>query len=340
MLKRLNIKTVVIGLALLTGAYFGIKKIQFSLTHETTDNAQVETQIIPVLPRVSGYLKMVAIKDFDSVAKGQLLAVIDDAELQAQRNEALASLQQAKSDVLNAEAALQNALSTLAVSKGNVTLNELKKKKADADVARDQKLLEGSALTKKQFDDSRFNAETADQQLLNARSEYAAAQSRIAILRSSVQKSKDGIAVIEARIAQFDLKLTYTSIFAPSSGRIGKKNVSEGQLVQAGTPLCSIVNDSTYWIVANFKESQIASLRPGKKVDIRVDAYPDLRIKGTVASLSEATGAKFAMLPPDNASGNFVKVTQRVPIKIWIDDLDQYRSLLRAGMSTFIVAEK
>ena len=283
---------------------------------------------------------MVAVKDFDSVAKGQLLAVIDDAELQAQRNEAVASLQQAKSDVLNAEAALQNALSTLAVSKGNVTLNELKKKKADADVQRDQKLLEGSALTRKQYDDSRFNAETADQQLLNARSEYAAAQSRIAILKSALQKSKDGIAVVEARIAQFDLKLSYTSIYAPGSGRIGKKNVSEGQLVQAGTPLFSIVNDSTYWIIANFKESQIASLRPGKKVDIRVDAFPDLRIKGTVASLSEATGAKFAMLPPDNASGNFVKVTQRVPIKIWIDDIDQYRSLLRAGMSTFIVAEK
>ena len=102
----------------------------------------------------------------------------------------------------------------------------------------------------------------------------------------------------------------------------------------------SVVNDSTFWIVANFKESQLEALTPGKKVDVRIEAYPDLKATGTIASLSEATGAKFALLPPDNSSGNFVKVTQRIPIKIWIDDVQKYHDMLRAGMSVFIVAEK
>jgi len=112
------------------------------------------------------------------------------------------------------------------------------------------------------------------------------------------------------------------------------------QFIQAGTPMFSVVNDSTFWIVANFKESQLQALIPGKKVDVRIEAYPDLTVTGTIASLSEATGAKFALLPPDNSSGNFVKVTQRIPIKIWIDDVQKYHDMLRAGMSVFIVAEK
>jgi membrane fusion protein (multidrug efflux system) len=155
-----------------------------------------------------------------------------------------------------------------------------------------------------------------------------------------VQKANDAVKIKEAKIGQLQLKLSYTKIYAPLSGKIGKKNISQGQFVQAGTPLFSIVNDSTFWIIANFKESQLQSLTPGKKVSVRIDAYDDLNITGTIASLSEATGAKFALLPPDNSSGNFVKVTQRIPIKIWIDDVQKYHDLLRAGMSVFIVAEK
>ncbi|WP_315824944.1 HlyD family secretion protein [Paraflavitalea speifideaquila] len=112
--------------------------------------------------------------------------------------------------------------------------------------------------------------------------------------------------------------------------------MSEGQYVQAGAPLFTIVNDTTYWIVANFKENQITRLHPGMPVDIEVDAYPDLKLKGSVESLSDATGARFALLPPDNASGNFVKVTQRIPVKIAISDMTQYKEVLRAGLSVFV----
>lgn len=338
--KKKSLKPIILIAVLLVGGYFGFKKIQFSVTHETTDNAQIETQILPVLPRVAGYIKTLNIKDYDSVSKGQLLVEIDDAELQAQLEEAKAALQQANTEVVNAQATLQNAISTLNVSKGNVTLGEMRFEKAESDNHRDQQLLNDGAVTRKQADDSRFNSTTAKQQLLNAKSEYSAAQSRIAILKAGVQRANDAVAVMRAKIAQIELKISYTKVFAPMGGKIGRKTVSEGQYVQAGAPIFSIVNDSTFWVVANFKENQVAALTPGKKVELRVDAYPDLKITGTVASLSEATGAKFAMLPPDNASGNFVKVTQRVPIKIWIDNDKQYRDLFRAGMSVFVVAEK
>ena len=338
--KKFPVKKVVLIAVLLVAGYFGFKKIYFSLTHETTDNAQVETQIVPVLPRVSGYVKSISLKDFDSVKQGQLIVELDDAELQAQMLEAEADLQQTKTEILNAEATLQNAMSTVVVSKGNIVLNEVRKKKADDDKLRDGQLLADGAITRKQADDSRFVAETSNQQLNISKNEYSAALSRIAILKSNVQKANDAVRIKAAKITQLQLKLSYTKIYAPLSGRIGKKNISEGQFIQAGTPLFSIVNDSTFWIVANFKENQLPALIPGKKVEVRIDAYSDLKISGTIASLSEATGAKFALLPPDNSSGNFVKVTQRIPIKIWIDDVQKYHDILRAGMSVFVVAEK
>jgi membrane fusion protein (multidrug efflux system) len=338
--KKFPVKQIVIITVLLIAGYFGFKKIYFSVTHESTDNAQVETQIVPVLPRVSGYVKAVNVRDFDSVKQGQLIVELDDAELQSQMVEAEADVQQAKTEVINAEATLQNAVSTLAVNKANITLNELRKRKADEDQQRDQRLLNDGAITKKQSDDSKFMVESTQQQLIISKNEYTAAQSRIAILKSNIQKANDAVRIKEAKIGQLQLKISYTKIYSPLSGKIGKKNISEGQFIQAGTPMFSVVNDSTFWIVANFKESQLEALIPGKKVDVRIEAYPDLTVTGTIASLSEATGAKFALLPPDNSSGNFVKVTQRIPIKIWIDDVQKYHDMLRAGMSVFIVAEK
>lgn len=338
--KKFPIKQIVIITLLLVAGYFGFKKIYFSVTHESTDNAQVETQIVPMLPRVSGYVKAVNVKDFDSVKQGQLIVELDDAELQAQMVEAEADVQQAKTEVINAEATLQNAVSTLAVNKANITLNELRKRKADDDQQRDQRLLNDGAITKKQSDDSKFMVESSQQLLIISKNEYAAAQSRIAILKANIQKAIDAVKIKQSKIGQLQLKISYTKIYSPLSGKIGKKNISEGQFIQAGTPMFSVVNDSTFWIVANFKESQLGALIPGKKVDVRIEAYPDIAVTGTIASLSEATGAKFALLPPDNSSGNFVKVTQRIPIKIWIDDVQKYHDMLRAGMSVFIVAEK
>jgi membrane fusion protein (multidrug efflux system) len=290
------------------------------------------------LPRGSGYIKKLYIRDYDSVKAGALVAEIDDADLPLQLKEMEAALAQTKINIVNAKASLNNALVSLKVNKGNIDLSEIRLKKAEQDLNRDKNLFAAEPITKKQLDDSQYNYETALQQCHNSHRDYNAADSRIAVLKAAVEKAEASIAVQQAKIDQQKLKLTHTKIFAPQSGKIGKRNVSEGQFVQEGTPLFSIVDDSNYWVVANFKENQLQHLHTGKKVVIEIDAYPNKKFIGTVANLSDATGAKFALLPPDNASGNFVKVTQRVPVKINFDNLDQIKDLMRAGLSVYVVA--
>ncbi|MBS1627396.1 MAG: HlyD family secretion protein [Bacteroidetes bacterium] len=336
--KQSPLKLVFLIAALLVGGYFGYKKINFSLTHETTDNAQIETQITPVLPRVAGYIKSINIKDYDSVKAGDTVISIDDADLQTQLTEMQADYNQTIADVENAKAALNNAIVSLKVNKGNIDISKVKLQQAEENLQRDKNLYNSEAITKKQLDDSRYAVETTQKQLDNSNNDLITANSRIAIMQAGVKKAEAAIDIKKAKIEQQLLKISYTKIITPTTGKIGKIAVSEGQFVQAGTPLFSIVNDTAYWVVANFKENQLYALTPGKKVELRVDAYPNEKITGTVASLSEATGAKFALLPPDNSSGNFVKVTQRVPVKIMIDDLQKYKQLLRAGLSVYVVA--
>ena len=338
--KQANVRKVVIGTLLLVALYFGGKKVIFSITHETTDNAQIETSIVPVLTRISGYVKTIAIKDYDSVGQNQLVAEIDDAELQVQLLEQQSDLMQSMADVSNAQAQLENGILSLKNNKGVIDLRTIKQKKANSDLKRDENLFKEQAITRKQVEETEFQLASANQELTNAQTELATANNRIAVLRQNVNRAMALIEMKKTKIKETELKLSYTKIVTPSAGKIGKKNINIGQFVQAGTPLFSIVNDSSYWIVANFKESQLESLQEGKNVKIRLDAFPDLDIEGTIASLSDATGAKFSLLPPDNSSGNFIKVTQRIPVKIAINNQAAFKNKLRAGMSVFITVDK
>lgn len=334
--KKFPLRYIIIGIIVIAGSIFGYKKISFAMRHEATDNAQVETEITPVLPRVAGYIKHIAVNDYDSVVAGQLLVELDDDELQTQLSQMQADYQAAEADITNAKAALNNAIVSLKVNKGNIDLNEVKVKQAEEDYNRNQNLFNDQAITKKQLNDSRYAFEQTTQQYTNSKGDLSTAETRIAVLQSAIEKSLATLASKKAAIRQEELKISYTKIYAPQAGKIGKRNVNVGQFVQAGAPLFSIVNDTTYWVVANFKETQIKKFHDGMPVDISLDAYPDIRINGTIASLSEATGARFSLLPPDNASGNFVKVTQRVPVKINISNVSDYRNLLRAGLSVYI----
>lgn len=337
--KKSPVKIIVLVTILLTGAFFGFKKINYNLTHETTDNAQVETQIIPILPRISGYVKTLAVQDFDSVAANQLLVELDDEEIQNQLLEMQADSIQTETEITNAKAALQSARIALGVNKGNIEVGDVKLQQALNEYNRNKKLFADQAITQKQLDDSKYSYETAEKMYNNNNNDMTAAESRIPVLAAAVEKAQASLKIKSAKIQQTRLKLSYTKIFSPASGKIGKKNITQGQFVQAGTPLFSIVNDSSYWVTANFKENQIKNLFAGKQVSLRIDAFPDEKISGTIESISDATGAKFALLPPDNSSGNFVKVTQRVPVKIKINELEKFRSILRAGLSVFVSAE-
>ena len=338
--KAATIRKIVIGALIAVALYFGGRKIVFSLTHETTDNAQIETNIVPVLTRIAGYVKTLDIKDFDSVSQNQLVAEIDDADLRMQLEEQQSELQQANADLANAKAQLANAILSLQSNKGAIDLKKIRQQKTMNDLKRDQNLFKEQAITRKQVEETEFQVASANQELTNAQTDLATAKNRIEVLKENLNRATAMIEMKKTRIKETELKLSYTKITAPTTGKIGKKNISIGQFVQAGTPLFSIVNDSSYWIVANFKESQLEYLQEGKQVKIRVDAFPELDVKGTIVSLSEATGAKFSLLPPDNSSGNFIKVTQRVPVKISIDNQAAFKNKLRAGMSVFITVDK
>ena len=338
--KAATIRKIVIGALIAVALFFGGKKVVFSLTHETTDNAQIETNIVPVLTRIAGYVKTLDIKDFDSVSQNQLVAEIDDADLRMQLEEQQSELQQANADLANAKAQLANAILSLQSNKGAIDLKKIRQQKTINDLKRDQNLFKEQAITRKQVEETEFQVASANQELTNAQTDLATAKNRIEVLKENLNRASAMIEMKKTRIKETELKLSYTKITAPTTGKIGKKNISIGQFVQAGTPLFSIVNDSSYWIVANFKESQLEYLQEGKQVKIRVDAFPELDVKGTIVSLSEATGAKFSLLPPDNSSGNFIKVTQRVPVKISIDNQAAFKNKLRAGMSVFITVDK
>lgn len=338
--KSGTMRKVVIGVLAAIALYFGGKKIVFSFTHETTDNAQIETTIVPVLTRIAGYVQTADVKDFDSVKQNQILVEIDDADLKMQLEEQHADLQQSMADVANAKAQLANAILSLQSNKGAIDLRQIKQQKVNNDLKRDQSLFQEQAITKKQVEETEFQVATANQELANAKTELATAKNRIEVLKENLNRANALIEMKKTRIKETELKLSYTKIVAPITGKIGKKNMSIGQFVQAGTPLFSIVNDSSYWIVANFKESQLEHLHEGKQVKIRIDAFPELEVTGKIESLSDATGAKFSLLPPDNSSGNFIKVTQRVPVKISIDNQASLKSKMRAGMSVFITIDK
>ena len=330
------IPRIIIGAIVITALIVIGIKVYHAFTHEETDNAQVEMRLVPILSRVSGYVDQLYVEDYAKITKGQLLLVIDSTDLQLQLEEMLADNTQGLTDVDNAKATFTNSEATLTSAKANLGVTRLKEDKAKNDFERDKNLFESNAITKRQFDDSKSNMDINSQQLETGQSDVGVAQTRLAILQSQVKKAQAMIEVRKARIDQQRLKISYCRVKATSNGKLGKRNIDEGQFVQAGTPFFTVVNDESYWIVANFKENQLKNIPVGKDVEITVDGYPDLVIKGTVTSIAGSTGARVSLLPPDNATGNFVKVAQRIPVKIEVLDSAKYKDLLRAGMSVVV----
>lgn len=330
-------KTIIVRVILITvlliAAFFGYKKISYEMHHETTDNAQIEARFVPILPRVAGYIKALHVEDYALVKKDSLLAEIDDSELALQLEEMEADLAQAQTDIENARASITNTTASVTSAKSNLEVVQSRKEKAQHDFERDQNLFKDGAITQKQFDDSKANLDIANKQYEVSKNDVAVAQSKTGVTDATLKKAEAQIAVKKARIEQQKLKLSYTKIYSTSDGKIGKRNIDAGQFVQAGTPLFTIINDKNFWVVANFKETQLQHVKLGDEVEVKMDAYKNESIKGKIVSISDATGAKFSLLPPDNATGNFVKVTQRIPVKIEIENAEKYKDLLRAGMS-------
>lgn len=344
---RTYLPRLILLVVLVTAGFYGFQAYRYNQANETTDNAQIDGNSAPVLARVAGYVQSVTVDDYSTVKKGQLLVTIDPQEYnvalqqaQADYQQTLADIQTARADLATAQANLRNVGANLQVAEANAAVQASRRDKAQVDLKRDQNLYQAQSVTQKQLEDSRSNLDVQTRQYQASVDQITVAKSSKAVAEAAIQRAQANIdkfqAVLNVKQAAIDnakLRIGYATLTAPIDGKIGRKNVVVGQYVQPGQNLFTIVNDSTFWVVANFKETQLEKMRVGQPVDIKIDAYPNLKVEGRVSSLSEATGAKFALLPADNASGNFVKITQRVPVKIEILHPEKYRNELRAGLS-------
>lgn len=331
--KKKNFTPFIIGAIVLVLGYFGVTTILHRLHYESTDNAQIETNAIPVVSRLAGFIDSLAVSDYGKVEGDSLLVSIDEREYVIAVLQAETDMENAKADLATAQAQLNNSLANKQVAVANEDVQKTRLQKATDDLKRDEGLFKDGAVTQRQLDDSRNNFESAQKQLLANEKQVTFANSQVSAANAQIKKAQ---ATVDTRIAALELarlRLSYCNIYAPVKGQIGKRNLEVGQFVQPGQTLMTVVNSDKFWVVANFKETQLEKMKVGQEVTVKLDGYPDIDIKGKVASFSLATGAKFSLLPPDNATGNFVKITQRVPVKIELDDEAKYKDILKAGLS-------
>src|SRR6266550_1639819 len=303
---------MIMGVILLGLVIFGARKWWFGRSHVSTDNAQVDGHIVPVLPKVGGYVAEVRVEENQSVKAGDTLVVLDDRDYRSRLAQTDADLAALLATV-SSRTRVGQADAAVAQAQANAV-------KATADLARMEPLAAQEVVSQQQLDAARAAATAAGAQLASAQAALVGADARVAAARASRDQAA--------------LQLSYTRVIAPSNGVVSKKAVELGQLVQAGQPLMTVVPLADVWVTANLKETETADVTPGDPADITVDAYKGQHFCGHVESLSPATGAKFSLLPPDNATGNFTKVVQRIPVRVRLDcsTMDPTHPL-RPGMS-------
>jgi membrane fusion protein (multidrug efflux system) len=300
---------------------------------ESTDDAYTDGDAITIAPKVAGYVTQLAIDDNTRVKAGQVLVEIDPRDFRLARDKASAALALDEAQLESARAALQIARvkypADLASAEASVAAARAQRDKAAADLAR-QKRVDARATTEQQVDAAVLALRTAESVLADADAKRRTADlvpQNLAESEAEVSRLAAAVDQAKADLAQAELDLSYTRITAPQDGWVTKRNVQLGSYLQVGQSLFSLVSTRT-WVTANFKEAQLAAMRPGQHARIRVDAYPDLDLEGHVDSIQMGSGARFTAFPAENATGNFVKIVQRVPVKIVIDKgLDPNRPL-------------
>ena len=302
---------------------------------EFTDNAQVRQQIVPVNSRVQGYIKEIRFNEYEPVKKGDTLVIIDDADLRLNVVRARADYQNAIAGRDVANRSVTSASANVAVSDASIAEAKVVMEMAATDLTRYEKLLSQDAVTRQQYDGAKtdYEAKKARYEMLSR--QRSATSTVVDVNRQRISQSEAGIDLALALLETAELNLSYTVIIAPCDGYTSRKEIQVGQLVQPGQTLLDIVESNDIWVAANYKETQLHHIEPGNDVEIKVDAIPGVTFSGSVKSISTATGASLSLLPQDNSAGNFVKVRQRVPVRIEFsaDNKPEDMAKLRAGMN-------
>ncbi len=337
--KKSKALPIILILVIGTSLFFGISKYQYALHHEDTDDAQIDSDISPVYSRIAGYVSDIRFEDNQKVMKGDTLIIIDGRDLQIKLEQSEAAVANAFAAIKVAEAAVETAKGNAAVAQSGIEAANVRLWRANQDYNRFSSLMDLDVTTQQKFDAAKAEKDgsqaavnSAKSQLIVANKQVAAAQEQIAVANAQLKQRQ-----VDVDFSK--LQLTYCVITAPADGLASKKNVQNGQLVNVGSPLCAVVGNDGVFVIANFKETQLSQMKEGQAVKIIVDAFPEEKIAAKVYRFSAATGAKFSLLPPDNASGNYVKVIQRIPVKIKFDDASKVKDLLRPGMSVRVSVE-
>ena len=299
----------------------------------STDDAYVKADSTIIAPKVGGYLSEVLVRDNQPVKAGQVLAKIDDRDYVVTLAQARADVAAAQGEIENISATIDHQQAVIAQAAGTVAVDKATLRFAEQDYARYKDLASRGAGTVQNAQQATSKRDAATATLARDEAGLRAAQVQTKILRAQLAQANAALEQKRAIAQQAELNLGHTTITAPVDGVVGNRTSRVGQFVQAGTDLMAIVPIERVYIVANYKETQLTDVREGQPVAVEVDTFPGARFEGHVDSIAPASGQEFALLPPDNATGNFTKVVQRIPVKIVLDAQSELVGLLRPGMS-------
>ena len=334
------IYNICVLILLVIGAWLVVNHFVHFGDGEFTDNATVQQHITPVNTRVGGFIKEIRFSEYQPVHKGDTLVIIEDSEFRLQLAQAEANLQREMAGGEATTSGIGVTRQNMSVSDAGIDEARVRLDNARQDDQRYAQLLKADAVTQRQYDQIHTN-------YLAAKARYEqVVRSRATLNRTEqeqghrLSQNKAAIDVAQAQIKLARLNLSYTVITATADGVVGKKNIHVGQLVQPGQAMVDIVDNSELWVVANYRETQLPGISLGAKVSIKADAVPDVEFEGTVERISDATGSAFSVIPQDNATGNFVKVEQRIPVRIRLEGDKANIARLRAGMNVECTVNK
>ena len=306
---------------------------------QSTDDAYVQSDVSVISPKIEGYLKKVKVVDNQQVAEGAVLFVIDDRDFKAK-------VAQAEAVVATGEASIATYDSRLKLQQAMIDQAAAVVQSAEADLARMQQdykrystLMTSDFASRQRFEQAEADARKAEAALAKSRAALAGEQNQLAVLRSQQHEEEAKLQQTRANLWLAKNDLDNTVIRAPISGVAGNRAGQVGQYVKAGTQLLSLVPLTRLYVTANFKETQLTRMRPGQIAEVSVDAYPDQILQGRVESFAPGSGAQFSLLPPDNATGNFTKIVQRVPVRVALPANDALNGLLRPGLSVTVTVD-
>ncbi len=330
--------TAIAVILVLAGALYIIQYWKYSQRYEKTDDAQVESYINPVSARAGGYIQRVCFEEHQLVKQGDTLVILDDKEYRAQLQSAEATVEDAHAQLTVLTANINAAVTGTRVNIDQIKGAEARYVQQQQDIKRYTNLVKEEAATGADLETVKARFDVAESDYSAAQNSLKTTEARIAELRTHFALLQADIKRKEAALELARLNLSYTVIRAPYSGRLGRKNILEGQQIQPGQPLVSIINEKEKWITANYKETQVDGMYVGQPVDIWVDAKGGKVFKGKIMAIAGSTGARFSLLPPDNSTGNFVKIIQRVPVKIAFEGQDA--ATVVPGMNVTVAVKK